>query len=95
MKDVKDIYDQMFYGDLEPIESVELSEDSAPLQKLLYTQILSLEDTLDEDQKALLNQLLDNRSEIEDLLCKEYYKVGIITGYKLIYDAILYGKNVH
>lgn len=81
--------ERLFRGMLHPCDDAKPdSEEFRTAQATAYELSDKLEDTLTEEQKALWDAFLDNRSVTQELYALEYYRQGFISGARLVVDVL-------
>lgn len=80
----EDIIDQLYFGRIVPWEKqVERPPEIEKCSDQAYEDIEHLQDLLDEDEKRLLERILDNGSEVERFMIRESFKEGFRLGMQL------------
>ncbi len=86
---MKSILEELWYGNISPIESGFCN--TAELKEILHTENeyrSNLESTLSEEQKALLEKMLDCRTQMESLSEKKIFIYGFCLGVQLMVAAM-------
>lgn len=85
----KDILEQLFYGEIVPWEN---SPDSTEELKQLNQKLAQLSETLDErlddETKALLDQYLSDRADMVSIFCCDSFKMGFRIGAQFILEVL-------
>ena len=82
------ILESLFYGEISPWENLpENKETFQQLNQSLSQLSDTLESRLDEESKALLDQYLSGRADLEAMYCCENFKEGFRLGVQLVLEA--------
>lgn len=85
----RDILEQLFYGEIVPWEkSPENIEEIKQLNQKMAQLIEALDERLDDEAKALLDQYLSGRADIESISCCDNFKTGFRIGAKFILEVM-------
>ncbi len=87
---MKSIFSNMYDDWESPADKVTVkSEDYKNAEQVYCQKYGELEALLDKDNKKLLEQIVDWHSDMNDMLCKEYYVQGIALGIRMVIDALV------
>lgn len=86
---MKSIFEDLYCGNINPGETIHLTGLKAQKRKERYqASYKQLSETLNEQQQALLERVMDDYAEIEDLYNKAYYAEGWKSGIRLMHEAL-------
>lgn len=86
---MKDIFDELYYGEVFPSETVVLPEIAQEAQDSYIVAYDELYETLNQQQKLAMEKLIDDHTQLENLMCKEFYKTGFIAGLRMLSDYMI------
>ncbi len=76
---------ELWYGNIDPMNDADFNTDEVKeLTKVMAKQSMELDGTLTEEQKDLLEELLNTRSEQEALLEATAFEFGFRIGARLM-----------
>ncbi len=85
----RDILEQLFYGEIIPWEnSPENTQELKQLNQKMAQLSDALDERLDDETKALLDQYLSGRADIEAVFCCDSFKTGFRIGAQFILEVL-------
>lgn len=90
---MKSIIQKLWGGEIYPMENVKVNSENFKKAQEEYQKIYdSLANELNNEQKQILESIIDGYACVESFYSYEYYKEGLITGIRLM-DEVIHSKE--